>query len=241
MPIEALFFTHGWGATGEIWQPLTARLVHGGAVLAPTLKRWQADWLAAQLRALPLAATLAVGWSLGGMLLLEAMALCGLQPAGLVLVGVPVRFCRCPDFPHGHPPAAVRALRQAVKRDPKGVLNQFARQSLAPGEEPFWPEVRTFFPAHQEGDFLAAGLDYLLKQDLRPLLPHIAGEITIIQGEADPIVGREQAVFFKEHLPGARLILLPGAGHIPFFTQSAAVAEILNDILKKGPGNPVLP
>ena len=67
---------------------------------------------------------------------------------------------------------------------------------------------------------LAAGLDYLLNRDLRPLLPRLPAGAVIIQGQEDRIVAPAQGEFLQEQLPGARLNLLPGAGHLPFLTQA---------------------
>lgn len=239
--MNTLALVHGWGATAAVWRPLKERFTPKLQVLAPTLPGWRADWLAGWLATLPLADTLAVGWSLGGMLLLEALAAFGLKPAGAVLVAVPAVFCRRPDFPHGQPPAAVRAMRQGVKRDAGPVLGDFARRCLAPGEEAFGPAVRELFPDGQEADFLADGLDYLLRGDLRPLLPRIFTPVTLVQGGADPVVPPEQARFLKERLPDARLTTLPGAGHLPFITQMARFNEIVIEVVGESRGNAVPP
>ena len=77
-----------------------------------------------------------MGWSLGGMLLLEALArMQGPAPWATVLVGVAPVFCRQPDHPWGQPVAAVRAMRRALGSEPRRVINDFARACLAPGEE----------------------------------------------------------------------------------------------------------
>ncbi len=60
-----------------------------------------------------------MGWSLGGMLLLEALSgLTDPSPGGLVLVGVAPVFTRRPDYPWGQPPAVVRAMRRALTKNP---------------------------------------------------------------------------------------------------------------------------
>ncbi len=227
--MNTLALLHGWGATGAVWDPLAAQLAGKMRVLAPTLEGWRWDWLAHWLTALPLRDTLVVGWSLGGMLLLEALAASGLKPAAVVLVAAPAVFCRRPDFPQGQPPAMVRAMRQRLRRDAAAVLGDFARRCLAPEEEGFWPAVRELFPADQEADFLAAGLDYLLHADLRPLLPRVCSPITLVQGEADAIVAPAQARFLAAHLPESRLAALPGAGHLPFLTRAAAFGELIRE------------
>ena len=91
--MTTLVLLHGWGAGGGVWDRQAAAFkdfpkFNLAQVLAPTIPVWEADWLAAYLGALPLKECLLVGWSLGGMLLLEAVSrLIGPPPRGVALVG----------------------------------------------------------------------------------------------------------------------------------------------------------
>ena len=124
---------------------------------------------------LPLEETVLVGWSLGGMLLLEALGqLAGPPPAATVLVGVAPVFCQRPGHPWGQPVASVRAMRLGLRSDPTRVLTDFLASCLAPGEESFRDEAAAGFdftadPAHLA--LLSQGLDYLRDKDLCGLLP----------------------------------------------------------------------
>jgi pimeloyl-[acyl-carrier protein] methyl ester esterase len=167
------------------------------------------------------------------MLLLEVLARRPRAVGGLVLAGVAPVFCSQADHPWGQPPAAVRAMRRVLKNNPKQVLQDFAGSCLAPGEEAFQGEIAALFPGGNGAD-LANGLDYLLNQDLRPLLAGLTGSPVIIQGDRDRIVPPEQARFLHERLPGSSLHLLPAAGHLPFWTQEARFNEILENIMGGG-------
>ncbi|MEW6388758.1 MAG: alpha/beta fold hydrolase, partial [Thermodesulfobacteriota bacterium] len=236
--MKNLIFLHGWGAQGNIWHRQMEAWGGRCRVLAPDIPAWEAEWLADYLANLPLKETVVVGWSLGGMLLLEALAGSRVSPAGLVLVGVPAAFCQKADYPWGQPPAVVRAMRRALKNDASRVLQEFALKCLAPGEEHYREEVFTFFRPGEADAYLASGLDYLLHRDLRPWLSWIPGPAVIIQGEQDNIVPPAQAHYLKQHLPGARLFLLPGAGHLPCLTQAGAFNEIVEEeFLRGGPGD----
>jgi pimeloyl-ACP methyl ester carboxylesterase len=225
--MTTLVLLHGWGATGAVWQLQEEHFQDRATVLTPTVPAWEADWLSDYLKELTLAECLLVGWSLGGMLLLEALS--GRQskpPKGLVLVGVAPVFCRRPDYPWGQPPAVVRGMRRGVKENPRRVLDEFAMQCLAPQEAAYRSKAKAFFDSAAAGT-LAVGLDYLLTRDLRPLLPSLPSGAVIIQGQEDRIVTPAQGHFLRDQLSGAIFYELPGVGHLPFLTQAATFNGII--------------
>ena len=264
--MKTLVLLHGWGASSRVWQRQTNFFGKGPPaktgpglvknspgqplawdglrVLTPTIPYWDPGWLTDYLQRLPLEDGVLVGWSLGGMLLVETLVHLPAAPAAVVLVGVAAVFCRRQDHPWGPKPATVRAMRQALKNDPHQVLREFVDNCLAPGEENLREETWGFFNPTPAQENLRAGLDYLLRRDLRPHLAQVPGRTVIVQGDEDRIVPLAQARFLHEQIPGSRLNLLPGAGHLPFLTQAAAFNEMLEGILRGGPGersSPALP
>lgn len=236
--MNTLVLLHGWGATGRVWARQAAAFGDRVTVLTPPVPAWEVGWFSQYLHGLPLPACLLVGWSLGGMLLMEALSgLTGERPAGLVLAGVAPVFTRRPDHPWGQPPAVVRAMRRALRENRHEVLEDFADRCLAPGEAAFGSQARAALASPASTATLAAGLDYLLRADLRPLLPGLPRGTVIIQGQEDGIVDPAQARFLQEQRPGARLHLLPGAGHLPFLTQAAAFNRILEECSAEGLSN----
>lgn len=230
--MKSLVLLHGWGAAGRIWARQVTAFAPDHTVLTPDIPTWEAGWLAGYLSGLDLRESLLVGWSLGGMLLLEALAQGRVPaPGALVLAGVAPVFCRQPDHPWGQSVASVRAMRRALKTNPRQVINDFARACIAPGEESFRPEAAAGFDFEATAAHLAQGLDYLKDKDLRSLLNRLTGRVVIIQGDADRIVPPAQAQYLQEQLPGSRLHLLAGAGHLPFITQAQAFNRILKDLI----------
>jgi len=226
--MTTLVLFHGWGASGRVWERQMAAFGHRLTVLTPTVPVWDAAWFADFLRGMRLQDCLLVGWSLGGMLLIEALSrLTDPSPGGLVLAAAPAVFTRRPDYPWGQPPAVVRAMRRTLAENPRQVLAAFADQCLAPGETASASQAREAFAAPADAGSLAAGLDYLLTRDLRTLLPRLPAGAVVIQGQEDRIVDPVQGQFLQEQLAGAQLNLLPGAGHLPFLTQPAAFNGIL--------------
>jgi pimeloyl-[acyl-carrier protein] methyl ester esterase len=230
--MTTLVFFHGWGASGRVWARQAAAFGGRMPVLTPTVSVWEVGWLAEYLGGLDLQECLLVGWSLGGMLLQEALSRHQAPPPNrLVLVGVAPVFTMRPDYPWGQPPGVVRAMRRGVIKNPPQVLAEFAEQCLAPGEAAFASRAREAFAVPAAAGTLAAGLDYLLQRDLRPLLSRLPAGAVVIQGQADRIVDPAQGRLLQEQLPGARLHLLPAAGHLPFLTQAAAFNGILEQCL----------
>jgi pimeloyl-ACP methyl ester carboxylesterase len=65
------------------------------------------------------------------------------------------------------------------------------------------------------------------------LLPTLAGLPTLILvGEADGLTPPDQARAMAQAIPGARLAVIPGAGHIPPVEQPAATTEALREFLR---------
>jgi pimeloyl-ACP methyl ester carboxylesterase len=231
--MTTLVLFHGWGATGKVWHPQAEHFQDRATVLTPTIPAWEAAWLSQYLGELPLKESLLVGWSLGGMLLAEALSdRTGAPPAGVVLVGVSPVFTRRPDNPWAQPPAVVRAMRRGLKSNSRQVLAEFARQCLAPGESSYLSQAQAAFAPTPNSETLAAGLDYLLTRDLRPLLPGLPPGAAIIQGQEDQIVPAAQGRFLRDQLSGAKLYDLPGAGHLPFLTQAPEFNGIIAECLK---------
>jgi pimeloyl-[acyl-carrier protein] methyl ester esterase len=228
-------FLHGWGTSGHIWRRQTEALARAElTVLTPTFPSWEVSWLVDYLKKLSLAETVLVGWSLGGMLLLEALDRGNLAPAKVVLAATPACFCAGEDHPVGQSRAAVRALRQTLRQDPSRGLADFASRCLAPGEADFREEILENFLYQDTGADLASGLDYLLNTDLRPQLAAIPPGTLIIQGDEDAIVPPQQAEILSHYLKDAQVIRLPGAGHAPLVTRAEAFNEIVAEFLREG-------
>jgi len=232
--MTTLVLLHGWGASGDAWQPQVAYFQDRARVLTPAFPVWEAGWLSEYLRELPLNECVLVGWSLGGMLCAEAISSRRGGPiGGLVLVGVAPVFTRRPDYPWGQPPAVVRAMRRGVKNNPRQVLDEFAAQCLAPDEAGYSSQALAAFASPPADETLMSGLDYLLSRDLRPLLPGLPQGTVIIQGQEDRIVPPAQGLILRDQLTKARLYDLPGAGHLPFLTQAPAFNRIIEECLNK--------
>ncbi|AEB08407.1 BioH protein [Desulfobacca acetoxidans DSM 11109] len=175
--------------------------------------------------------TILVGWSLGGMLALEVCA-AGFRPRAVVTIAACASFCRRPDYGLGVPAAVLRAMRQRLTTEPEQVIRDFHSRLLSLGERNWQETVPALLPERFNGAWLAQGLDYLRRKDLRSILSEAkAEEFVIVHGFRDRITPVSQAYVLAEQLPSARLIILPSAGHIPLVTQSQVVNDLIMEFL----------
>jgi len=66
--------------------------------------------------------------------------------------------------------------------------------------------------------------------DVRDLLPSIRVPTLVLHREEE-IVPVEHAHYLAEHIPGARLVVLPGADHLPFYGDAEGYAEEIEEFL----------
>ncbi|MCO6415567.1 alpha/beta fold hydrolase [Siccirubricoccus sp. KC 17139] len=75
--------------------------------------------------------------------------------------------------------------------------------------------------------FLRQQAAILGRKDSRPDLPGIAVPTLVAVGEADALTPPELATEMAEAIPGARLEVIPGCGHLPPMEEPAAVTALL--------------
>lgn len=71
----------------------------------------------------------------------------------------------------------------------------------------------------------------IVRQDLEPELKDIAVPVGIIWGEEDAITPLEQAHRLERGIAGARLVVLPGVGHVPFEQKPAMFLRALFSVV----------
>jgi pimeloyl-ACP methyl ester carboxylesterase/class 3 adenylate cyclase len=73
-------------------------------------------------------------------------------------------------------------------------------------------------------------LDMVIDTDVRALLPSIRVP-TLVLHRAEEFMPVEGARYMAEHIPGARLVVLPGMDHIPFYGDADGYAEEIEEFL----------
>ncbi len=239
----ALVLLHGWAMHAGIFAPLVQRLErdftlhlvdlpgHGrsrDAGLPLTLAR-AADAVA---DVVPDQA-LWLGWSLGGLVALQAANTMPSRLRGLVMVAASPRFVRAPDWPQGMENAVFRTFASELERDYRGTLDRFLMLE-AQGSEKMREELRllraeAFAHGEPHADVLCDGLGLLEDSDLRAALPALAMPSLWIAGRRDRLVSPAAMQSAADVAPNARFHQISSGGHAPFLTQADEVAQAIRE------------
>lgn len=222
----SLVLLHGIQGTAAVWRPLLADLSRDRLVIAPNLRGRAGSYapddagqygladfagdLRAVLDSLPGPAVL-VGWSMGCLVALEHLRGAGTRGlAGLVLVS-------------GSPCLAATGGQDAVwfQGDTVAAL---ARNAAA--------RARRLHLSESASDIAVAG-SWLAAQaaDYRDFLPDIDLPTLVLHGMDDPECPVSHARIMHQAIPGARLRLWPGCGHVPMAHDPATFARELDAFL----------
>jgi pimeloyl-ACP methyl ester carboxylesterase len=245
---EPLLLLHGIGHHRQAWDPVVDILATERDVIAVDLPGFGAspalpEGLAYDLstvvpalgslcEALGIERPHVAGNSLGGLLALElgreklVRSVTALAPAGF---WTPVE--RRYAF------AVLSAMRQAARNTPLPVVERLSRTAAGrtiltstiyarPGRRsPEAVVAETLALARAEGfaETLRAGTSVQFTEDV-PGLP-----VTVAWGTRDRLLLYRQGVRAKRIIPGARLVRLPGCGHVPMNDDPALVARVILD------------
>jgi pimeloyl-[acyl-carrier protein] methyl ester esterase len=248
-PVAPLVLVHGWGMHAGVWDGLPAALTerfeplalnlpgHGGAPFAP--EQWSLDhWARAcleQAEAMGAEQAVWLGWSLGGLVALQAARLAPKRVRALVLVAATPRFTRAADWQVAMPEATLAAFHDGLRADPAGTLERFLALQVRGQEEArgLLRRLKAALAARPAPDpaALAQGLLLLAEEDLRGPLPDIRPPTLWLFGERDTLVPAAAAERIALLMPAARVRMIAGAAHAPWLSHGEAAAGALNTFL----------
>lgn len=244
-----LILLHGWAMSSAVFAEALSELGSDFRVLAPDLRGhgeseggegyafadFSAD-IEEWMTGLDLRDVAAAGWSLGGQVLLELYPRLGSRISRLLLVGTTPRFAAGPNWQAGLPEVQVRAMARDLKRNYAKTMGDFFALQFA-GEELSRERYRRIVDFAVRGGRLPdptvalASLETLRTTDLRERVAVIDCPTLVVHGALDRITLPAAGRWLAEHLPKARLEILPEVGHAPFLSQPAAVFSLWRDFL----------
>lgn len=171
-----------------------------------------------------------LGWSLGGLVCLEAALQQQTPVRALSLIAANPRFVEGTDWPHGVAPTVFSDFAQGLRTDYRRTVERFLALE-AMGSDHAQSELRelkahVFDRGEPAVHVLCDGLDILDRADLRAQLPLLGVPSLWIAGKRDRLVPHGAMAWAAQQAPRARYLEL-SAGHAPFLGHAAEVADAI--------------
>ena len=128
-----------------------------------------------------------------------------------------------------------RLIQLGADQGPAAVIDQLLPKMLAPGAAERNPDLARLVretAGGQKAEGIVAALKALRdRPDARPGLSHISFPTLVIVGEQDAITPPEKAQELASQIPNARLVTIPGAGHLSNLENPVAFAAAVREFL----------
>jgi len=242
-----LVLLHGWGMNATVWEGLPSVLAAGWRLWEIELPGHGASpfqlrhdgceaWADACLEAAPERAVW-LGWSLGGLIALEAALRAPERVCALILLTATPRFIRAPGWSAAMDAAVLAHFHDELLANPAGTLDRFLALQVM-GSEAARDSLRTLRrevaqrPAPSPGA-LEMGLDLLRDVDLRERIGSLTCPTLWIFGRRDTLVPSVASEGIASLLPAARRKVIAGAAHAPFLSHPQETGEGIAGFLRE--------
>jgi DNA-binding SARP family transcriptional activator/pimeloyl-ACP methyl ester carboxylesterase len=153
---------------------------------------------------------------------------------GLVLFGTFARMLAAPGYPCGMTPQFFQEFRDGIEAGWSTGRGVFRSVPSAGGDEALMEWLGRLLRLSASPAAARAILDFGATLDVRGLLPAVAVPTLVLHRLRDQWVHPDNARYLAAHIPGARLRLLGGADHWPWFGNAdevlAAVEEFVESV-----------
>lgn len=173
--------------------------------------------------------------SMGGLLAIEHLPE---SCQKLVLISSTAKFCATENYACGTHEKILKRMILQLKRNPEAVLTEFFKNVHYPYDPILTTETQRHGDANPLSDSefssvaggkekledLVAGLEYLLKSDVRAKVPTLGIPVQLFHGSEDRIIPLGAAQWLDTHLPDSRLTVYEdghglAAHHFPEMMQ----------------------
>ena len=184
------------------------------------------------MRALGVPRLALVGWSMGGLVVLELARRLGERVSALGLVCTTAGGLDDRKSPRAAPDRAAE-MRAAVAGDFRAFVRQLAADFFKKGaESPLHPWAVAQMqktPPH----VASACLEGVLAADLRPHLPTLDVPTAVLHGRHDRLLPLAGGEAIAKGIRGARLVVFEESGHAPFLEEPDAFNTALGELLAR--------
>jgi pimeloyl-ACP methyl ester carboxylesterase len=229
-----LVLVHGAGSSATIWERVVERLGERWPVLAPNLPghggeagpgrgsiQEYATWLEACLASQADGPVVLAGHSMGGAIALETALRRRVELAGLVLISTGARLRVAPETLAG------------MQTDFAGTMKRMAEYAYAP-DTPYAVRKESEVRLSQAGaEVVHADFAACDAFDVMDRLERIALPTLVLCGAIDQMTPPKYAQHLAQYIPGARLELIEGGGHMAPAEQPAALALAIAEFLEE--------
>ncbi len=241
----AILFIHGYPLDHTIWEAQLAAL-DGWTRIAPDLRGMglsdapdlgysmatYADDLLALLTALGVDRAVLCGLSMGGYVAFEVCRRAPERVRGLVLMDTRAE----PDSPEarkGRETAMAQAREGGAEAVADAMLPKLLARATTTANPAVVSRVREIIERTPVAGILGALSALKDRPDSFPLLPSLGDiPVLVVVGEDDQITPRERAQAMADAIPGSRLVVVPGAGHLTPMEQPETTTRILAEFLE---------
>jgi 3-oxoadipate enol-lactonase len=242
-----LLLIHGFPLNSSLWEAQIEDLSDTARVLAPDLRGYGLSEATPAPYSMEMMADDAMGL-LDSLGVHEPVIVCGHSMGGYIAFEFYRRF-------HNWVSGLILVATRAGADDEKGRAgrDEMIANVRARGIEPVATAMlpKLFAPdTHERNELLVAFVREMIESsspegivgaleamkdrpDSTPILPDIDVPVLIIHGEADQLIPVAEAEAMRDAIPGAELIVLPGAGHLPNLEQADAFNEAIWDFLQR--------
>jgi 3-oxoadipate enol-lactonase len=240
----AVLFVHGYPFDHSIWRDQIDGL-EGYRRIAPDLRGmgqsdapdlgygmaiYAAD-LAALLDTLGVEEVVLCGLSMGGYVAFEFLRTWRHRVRGLVLLSTRAEADN-PEVRRSRDAAAAVARERGSSAVAESMLGKVLSPATIAGQPQVAERVRELMAGTPVPGIVGALAAMRDRSGSESLLPTLAGLPTLVlAGEADGLTSPDQARAMAQLIPGARLSIIPGAGHLPPVEQPAATTQALREFL----------
>lgn len=246
---DVVFLMHAFPLDSRMWEPQLAAVPAGHRYIAPDLRGFggseppgrgilemddAADDLAALLDHLGAERAVVCGVSMGGYVAFAFWRRHADRTRALVFSDTRA----VPDTEEGK--ANRHALAERVLREGSGaVVEAMYPNMLSPktreGRPGVAEEVRRIMEEAPPEGVVAALRGLAARPDSTPTLGTITAPSLVIVGEDDTVTPLPEAERIASGISGARLVRIPGAGHLPNLEAPAAFDDALGEFLRSLP------
>lgn len=241
----AILFVHGYPLDRTIWADQIEALV-GYRRIAPDLRGMgrsdapdlgysigiYADDLAALLDAIGVEEVIVCGLSMGGYVIFEFLRRWRGRVRALILMATRAEADTA-DGRRARDAAAALAREDGASAIADSMLGKMLTAETINGSSDTAARVRALMAATPVAGIIGALAAMRDRPDSTDLLPTLSGLPTlVIAGEEDQLVAPDAARRMADAIPGARFVLVRGAGHLISVEKAKETTNLLQDFLR---------